>query len=116
MYIYIYIYIYTFAYIYIYIYIYIHVTPSRAVSHYIVLHQKMFVGMVRDIPRKHSCSGKSLYGLTSNVSLETSTKTSWLIPKKHEMCRHTLNSHKMKKRPRGSCNFHSQGSIWKHYA
>ena len=60
--------------------------PSRAVSHYIVLHQRTFVGLVRDILRKHPCGGKSLHGLTSSVSLETSTHTHiYVVPHTTDM-------------------------------
>ena len=36
--------------------------PSRAVSHDIALHQRTFVGLVRDILRKKLCGGKSSCG------------------------------------------------------
>ena len=77
-----YMYIYMYVYIYIYIHMYMYVLgirgqrlggttclalPSGAVSHYIVLHQRMFVGLMRNILRKHPCGSKSLHGLTSST-------------------------------------------------
>ena len=60
--------------------------PPRAVRHYIVLHQRIVVGLVRDIPRKHPCGGKALHGLASSVSCETSTTT-------HLCCTETHQTH-----------------------
>ena len=47
--------------------------PSREESHYIVLHQRMFVGLVRDILRKQPCGREvwqSVQNLHFRISLE----------------------------------------------
>ena len=44
---------------------------SRAVRHYMVLHQRICEGLVRDVPRKHPCGSKALHGLCVCCSTKT---------------------------------------------
>ena len=51
------------------------VRTPRAVRHYMVLHRRMFVGLVRDIPRNHPCGGKALHGFTSRFGARRPSRT-----------------------------------------